>query len=628
MLSKIGGISSMKFNRILVKNFKSIKELEIQDIENTLILVGKNNTGKSVIIDALCILTGEYVPDEFDYNTKGQNINIEVSLEFAEEDFEFLNKSGKVSKYNKYDLWKDEFEKKIPLKNKYILDFSCVVLRDGTKRFYDSNQAINTYLPEILPKIYRFDHKRDLKSIQDDIFKFQGNESLIGVRENQCMFDATKECKKCFNCIGLINTKKPEDLTIYETAKLLEYKMYNLNFNGFPERMNKIMEKNGSLNYEVKYSLKFNIDELLKVNTDIYNKDTNHIRPIETWSEGLKSVYLLSLFEAYSDEENKVPSIIILEEPEIYLHPQMQKVASEILYRLSKKNQVIFSTHSPNMIFNFSTKQIKQILTNDEHYTTVAENTDIDDILNDLGYGASDLMNVDFVFIVEGKQDRSRLPLLLEKYYSEIYSEAGKLKRISIIETNSCTNIKTYANLKYMNKAYLKDQFLMIRDSDGKNREMLKRQLCEYYIDREKYDKGNLPRITPNNVLVLKYYSFENYFLNPSVMTQIGVIKDEDEFYSVLWSKWREYLNKLKSSLYMLELTGIKIKSKADLKRYIEIIKTYVRGHNLFDIFYGKYPRNNVDEILKKYIEVAPKEDFNDILNVIDKFYYFDNRKK
>ena len=37
------------------------------------------------------------------------------------------------------------------------------------------------------------------------------------------------------------------------------------------------------------------------------------------------------------------------------------------------------------------------------------------EILDDLGYGANDLLNVSFVFIVEGKQDKSRLPLLLDR---------------------------------------------------------------------------------------------------------------------------------------------------------------------------------------------------------------------
>ena len=100
----------------------------------------------------------------------------------------------------------------------------------------------------------------------------------------------------------------------------------------------------------------------------------------------------------------------------------------------------------------------------------VNERADIDVILDTLGYGANDLLNTNFVFIVEGKQDKSRLPLLLEKYYSEIYDGKGRLQRISIITTNSCTNIKTYANLKYMNQVYIKDQFLMIRDGDWMQR--------------------------------------------------------------------------------------------------------------------------------------------------------------
>ena len=132
-------------------------------------------------------------------------------------------------------------------------------------------------------------------------------------------------------------------------------------------------------------------------------------------------------------------------------------------------------------------------------------------------------MNVSFVFIVEGKQDKSRLPLLLKKYYSEVYDESGQLKRIAIISTNSCTNIKTYANLKYINSVYLKDSFMMIRDSDGKNRMQLGQQLCKYYGDRSHEDKGNLPRVTEKNVLILKYYSFENYFLRFTTFCGVNI---------------------------------------------------------------------------------------------------------
>ena len=236
-------------------------------------------------------------------------------------------------------------------------------------------------------------------------------------------------------------------------------------------------------------------------------------------------------------------------------------------------------------------------------------------------------MNVNFVFIVEGKQDSNRLPLLLKKYYSEIHDADGRLQRVSIVTTNSCTNIKTYANLKYINQLYLKDQFLMIRDSDGKKPETLVKQLCSYYYSRSQEDTGNIPRVQPRNVLVLKYYSFENYFLNPKVMAKIGVIKHEEDFYNILLDKFKSYLHKLSSVKRMKEITGITIRSKEDIKRNLEKIKIYVRGHNLFDIFYGKYKGENETMILQKYIDEAPRSDFEDILNSIDDFVFFSNRR-
>ena len=54
-------------------------------------------------------------------------------------------------------------------------------------------------------------------------------------------------------------------------------------------------------------------------------------------------------------------------------------------------------------------------------------------------------------------------------------------------------------------------------------------------------------------MLILKYYSFENYFLFPEVMAQIGVVESVDAFYDILWSKYQEYLYKLTSVKAMLK---------------------------------------------------------------------------
>ena len=76
----------MQIKFLNIKNFKSIRELEIRDVENCLILVGKNNTGKTVVLDAIRAVTGNYKVRETDFNERRQNIEITMTLQITEED--------------------------------------------------------------------------------------------------------------------------------------------------------------------------------------------------------------------------------------------------------------------------------------------------------------------------------------------------------------------------------------------------------------------------------------------------------------------------------------------------------------------------------------------------------------
>lgn len=616
----------MQIKSLHIQNFKSIRELTICDIENALILVGKNNTGKTVVIDAIRAVTGNYTVRENDFNEKKQNIEIAMVLTITEEDLHQFHAHGMVSAYKRYESWERDFREKLPSFLNGQLSFVCSINYNGKIRYEDSGHKNNRYIPDILPKLYFIDTNRNLESFQEDLLMFQKSEELSTLRSNACMFDAAKTCNHCFSCIGLINQKKPEELQVHETAKLLEYKIYQLNISEFSRKMNANYRKNGGVE-DILYSLSYDTDKMFSVEVDAWHEELKRLSPVEHLGNGMKSIYMLSLLETYIEDEKRLQSIIIVEYPELFLHPSLQKTASKILYRLSKKNQVIFTTHSPNMVANFTRGQICQMVLDEEGYSVARQNADIDDILNDLGYSANDFLNVDFVFIVEGKQDKTRFPLLLEKYYSDVYDKRGNLSRISIITTNSCTNIKTYANLKYMNQLYLRDQFLMIRDSDGKNPEELAAQLCRYYSERNNEDIDKLPRVRRQNVLILKYYSFENYFLNPEVMAQIGVVESVDEFWEILYAKWKQYLHRIKSGIQFVEVLGKDIQSVADLKEHFEEFKIYMRGHNLYDIFYGRFKEQET-ELLRKYVELAPREDFKDILDAIDSFVYFDSRRK
>lgn len=618
----------MKISQLSIENFKSVKHLVIENIENAFILVGKNSTGKTVVLDAIRAVEGIYDIKQEDFNEAGENIEIGITLDIDQEDLVMLNERAVVSRYKAYDVWYRDFCKKLPSFQGGRLTFTYIVNKEKRVRYSDGVKKNNSYIKDVFPKVYYIDNGRDISEYQEVLLKHQGNQELSDISDDVCMFDKGKKCNRCFECIGKIKKKTVEELSIFETTKLLEFKLFNQNLDHFAELVNKYFVRNGSNSQYIKFEVNCDFEKFFRIDTILGNKDRGTSNKMETMSAGTKSIYLLSLIEAYIEEESKVPSIIMIEDPESYLHPQLQKSASEVLYRLSKKNQVIFATHSPNMLFNFSSRQINQVVLDGEFNTTINKEADIDDILDDLGYTANDLMNVSFVFIVEGKQDSSRLPLLLEKYYSEIYDDEGMLQRISIITTNSCTNIKTYANLKYINKLYLKDQFLMIRDSDGKNPKYLVKQLCGYYAQREKEEAEKLPRVTPRNVLVLKYYSFENYFLDPKVMAKIGVVKSEEDFYNILWQKYRDYLYKLPSMKRMCRINNVRINNKQDLKNNMENIRIYVRGHNLYDIFYGRYRNDAETEILRKYINAAPRENFANILDAIDRFVYFENRKK
>lgn len=615
----------MRLETLHIRNLKFIRDMRISNIGNALILVGRNNTGKSSILKVIRALAGACAFEEEDFNEKGQNIEVEVALRIEEEDLQLFFANGLVSTYRRWEAWRRDFDSKLPSYRDGVLSFTFLANRNGKVRYEDGVKKHNKYIPKVFPKVYFMEAQQDLWQLQEEILMFREDEILNRMRRDCCMFDGAKLCSRCFQCVQVIYKKNVQELNALELSKLLEFKLYQTNLNDFSRRVNDCFRKNGGFAEEIRYRLQYDAKRAFQIKGEVYDARENRVSEMSSLGKGMRRIYMLSLIEAYVEEKNHIPSLILLEDPGTFLHPGLQKSASEILYRLSKKNQVIFTTHSPNMLSNFNSRQIRQIYRDREFYTNVREKTDIDAILNELGHTAGDLLNVNFVFIVEGKQDKSRLPLLLEKYYGELQGPDGRMSRIAIITTNSCTNIKTYANLKYMNKIYLKDQFLMIRDGDGKDAGELAGGLCRYYEERNREDADKLPRVTRKNVLILKYYSFENYFLNPEIMTKIGVVESEAEFYQILYGKWKEYLHRLRSGQRLVEVLGRDLLSEADLKEHMEDVKIHLRGHNLFDIFYGPY-REREQELLKRYIDLAPRAEFEDILKHIERFPYFENR--
>ena len=70
----------MQIKSLTIENFKSIKKIRIDDIENALILVGKNNTGKTIILDAIRAVSGDYIVKESDFKIVHSSVTIPGSV--------------------------------------------------------------------------------------------------------------------------------------------------------------------------------------------------------------------------------------------------------------------------------------------------------------------------------------------------------------------------------------------------------------------------------------------------------------------------------------------------------------------------------------------------------------------
>ena len=79
----------MKIVYLKIVNFKSIRDLEINDMENSLILVGKNSTGKTSVIDAVLSAAGLRQVYANEFLEPGKPIEISMKISFTDEDLQY-----------------------------------------------------------------------------------------------------------------------------------------------------------------------------------------------------------------------------------------------------------------------------------------------------------------------------------------------------------------------------------------------------------------------------------------------------------------------------------------------------------------------------------------------------------
>lgn len=490
----------MKIKSVSIKNYRSIKDSGKIELTKLFAFIGQNNSGKSSILKAINILWGEDSIKNSDFhNNTDEDIEIEVILHRFNED--------------KYKELKDEQgEAHIKFIRKKNSD---------TEYFLNGDKQAKTFYKK-LPRLLLIP---DIRNPQNESTGGKGSylsKLIEGVENSMDMKPLDKKLNK-------IKEEKIKDLNKKEISLYLskkrEEEIGQISLE-IADRLKKIF-KNNSISLKIDSDIK---DYSYTYNSLISFDDSNNGVEILSSGTGIQSIYILSLLEVYAKNVNDNDVIFLIEEPEVYLHPKLQRQMFLALREIASNNQVIFTTHSSIMISDiWANESIRLTVLDDNRVTTIKE-IKIEEVINELGIKYQDFLNSRMIIFVEGPDDVIFYKYLISKHDPEIDID----RNITFIYSDGFRSIHYYAFMQILTSQNVNLDFRIIVDGDGvdpgeRKEDILNRIKKTFPSAYNEEEKNKKLKNIKGKIYVLKKYSIESYFFNSKFLSRkFKKIKDQD----------------------------------------------------------------------------------------------------
>ena len=302
----------MKIEKIYISNYKNLKNLEMDfkkdnKILDLVILTGSNGSGKTRILECILNCFEDYI------NSNYREDKNRLDIYFQENEKKCFNESFDLEMFFKV-LNRYNWKKVEPF-----------VLGGNYKKddFFEKGKMLKEKL-EVLPKIIYVPTEINF----------------------QKMDTASTTLVQKYRFINIVDTNLIKDIPSFIATKIITAIFQNKN-----EKVGDVQKKVFDEINEIFEILKINVkvEDISQDgrNIPIFKNSAGEKFDINELSSGEKQLFLRTLAIKMLNPEN---SIILIDEPELSLHPKWQQQIVDVYKKIGKNNQIIIATHSPHIL--------------------------------------------------------------------------------------------------------------------------------------------------------------------------------------------------------------------------------------------------------------------------------------